>query len=72
MKSIQLVSAVVVAAALVCCAGSDQTGVTNAQAPGTPGVAPAGECLARGTMCLAANECCSAWCANGYCAQKQP
>jgi hypothetical protein len=62
----QLVSAVVVAAALVCCAGSDQTGVTNAQAPG------ASECLARGGRCFTSNDCCSEFCSNGFCAPKQP
>jgi hypothetical protein len=62
----QLVSAVVVAAALVACAGSNPTGVTNEQAPG------ASECLGRGAKCFTSNDCCSEFCANGFCAQKQP
>jgi hypothetical protein len=66
MKSRQLVSAVIVAAALVCCGGSNPTGVTNAQAPGEQ------ECLARGARCFTSNDCCSEFCAYGFCAQKQP
>jgi hypothetical protein len=66
MKSMQLFSTVVVAAALVACAGSNPTGVTNAQAPG------ASECLAGGIMCFKPSDCCTELCANGFCAQKKP
>ncbi|HTB77003.1 MAG TPA: hypothetical protein VK762_27350 [Polyangiaceae bacterium] len=77
MKSTRLIPAVlgplVVAAVLLCCGGSGQSsGVTNVQAPGTPGVAPGAQCLARGTECLTDNDCCSDWCASGVCARKQP
>jgi hypothetical protein len=77
MKSTQIISIVaghvLFAAAIVCCGGSHQSsGVTDVQAPGTPGVAPDGQCLSRGTRCLADNDCCSEWCANGHCATKQP
>jgi hypothetical protein len=75
MKSSRLVSAVLahvlVAAALLCCGGSNQTrGETNMQVPGSPGVPPKGQCLERGTECLTDNDCCSGWCANGVCARK--
>lgn len=77
MKSTRIASAVLahvlVAAVLVCCGGSDHSlGVTNAQAPGNPGVAVEGKCLSRGSMCLADNDCCTEWCANGVCVRKLP
>jgi hypothetical protein len=77
MKSTRFVSAVLghglVAAALVCCGGSNpSTGVTNTQAPDTPGVAPGNQCLSRGAECLRNNDCCSEWCANGVCVPKHP
>ena len=75
MKSSRLVSAVLahvfVAGALLCCGGANQSeGVTNKQAPGTPGVPPHGLCLSKGTECLMDSDCCSEWCANGVCATK--
>jgi hypothetical protein len=66
MKSMQVLSAVVAAAALVACAGSSPTGATNAQPRG------ASECLARGANCFTSNDCCSERCVVGLCAQKQP
>jgi hypothetical protein len=51
---------------LLACGASNQdgTGVTNQQAPGT--------CLSRDTPCDKDADCCSLWCVNGECHQKQP
>jgi hypothetical protein len=63
---------VLVAAALVCCGSSHDSGVTNMQAPNQPNVAPSSRCLSSGTDCVADNDCCSQWCVNGRCTRKQP
>jgi hypothetical protein len=77
MKPAHLVSMAIghalVAAALVGCAGSQQSsGVTNAQAP----IERGGKCLGRGAQCLADSDCCSERCeigdysASSYCARE--
>lgn len=55
-----------VALALAACASSKgpSPGATSPQAPN--------QCLAHGASCVADNDCCTLWCANGVCARKQP
>jgi hypothetical protein len=64
MKIIPTVASVLFVA-LVACAGSDQVspGVANPQAPNT--------CLDRAAACAKSSDCCSLWCVNGECRQKQ-
>jgi hypothetical protein len=54
-------------------------GATNMQAPEPPenytitGKRPSsGQCFQRGDKCAVNNDCCSLWCANGYCARREP
>jgi hypothetical protein len=64
MKIIPIVASALFVA-LVACAGSDQVspGVANPQAPNT--------CLDRSAACAKSSDCCSLWCVNGECRQKQ-
>jgi hypothetical protein len=62
--------AVVTFAAFVGCGGSQNSGVTSQQ--GATSSKMEGDCLRRGAVCAASFDCCTEWCANGYCAMKQP
>jgi hypothetical protein len=58
--------AVFVALEVAACSHSTSsgTGVTNAQ--------PGGHCLPKRAACVANDDCCTLWCANGVCTTKQP
>jgi hypothetical protein len=77
MRSSRLVSAAIAhvlaigaIVTFVGCGGSQSSGVTNQQSALSPKTE--GDCLRRGAVCAASFDCCTEWCANGYCAMKQP
>lgn len=51
---------------LLACAGSSSSG------KGAENARPSSQCLDLHSACSADNDCCSLWCVNGECRQKQP
>lgn len=62
---------VLLAMALACCANAEGPGATQPP-PASQGTLSGGQCLTRGTRCVANRDCCTEWCANGACAMQSP